>query len=115
MIFTGFVGYAVCANTPVARQTAATDPAIWRSNLLRAMVPFLLTQILRSLPTSARLFFRPAAVSIITTKVGARPSPAHGLTGAPVAVARRRSSMRDNARRARSLTVYGRYAGRGCV
>jgi hypothetical protein len=39
MIFTGFVGYAVCANAPLARQTAATDPAIWRSNLLKAMIP----------------------------------------------------------------------------
>src|SRR6266849_8598708 len=101
MIFTGLVGYAVCANTPVARQTAATDPAIWRSKLLKAMVPFLLTWIPRLLLRSARLF-SPAAVSIIATKAGARPSPAHGLTDAPVAVARRRSNMRDTAKRARS-------------
>jgi hypothetical protein len=39
MIFTGFVGYTICASAPVARQTAATDPAIWRSNLLKAMIP----------------------------------------------------------------------------
>src|SRR5258706_13219228 len=101
MIFTVFVGEAVCANTPVATQAAASEPAIWRNNLLKAMVPFLLTWIPRLLPGSARLFSR-AAVSIIATKAGARPSPAHGPTDAPVAVARGRSNMRDTAKRARS-------------
>src|SRR5882724_5727016 len=100
MIFTGFVGYAICASAPVARQTAATDPAIWRSNLLKVMIP-------SSSPDTATahefgaVIFSPAADPIIATKAAARPSPAHGPMDAPVAVARCRSKMRDNARRAR--------------
>src|SRR5258706_12950489 len=102
MILTGFVGYAICASAPVARQTAATDPAIWRSTLLKAMIPSSSLDTATALLTSsARLFFSPAADPIIATKAAARPSPAHGPMDAPVAAARWRSKMGDNARRAR--------------
>src|ERR1700704_5662807 len=100
MIFTGFVGYAVCANAPVARQTAATDSAIWRSNLLKAM--FLPPDWIPRLLRIRCDYFLPAADPIIAIKAAARPSPAHGPMDAPVAVARCRSKMRGNAGRARS-------------
>jgi hypothetical protein len=62
MIFTGFVGYAVCAKTPAARQAAATDPAIWRSNLLKAMIPSSKRDA--AIARSARLFFAPRLIRL---------------------------------------------------
>src|SRR5258706_16144258 len=100
MISTGFVGCEVGPNPRGGGQTAATDPAIWRSNLLKAM--FLPPDWIPRLLRSRCDYFLPAADPIIAIKAAARPSPAHGPMDAPVAVARCRSKMRGNAGRARS-------------
>src|SRR5256885_2834161 len=100
MIFTGFVGYAACANTPVATQTVRTNPANRQSNVLKAMIPFLLLDTAIA-PGTGTIILSPAAVLIIATKARPRPSPARGPMDAAFAAVRDRLCTPGKPNRAR--------------